>query len=211
MPARRKSTPSYLLHKQSGKARAVWTDPSGIRQQRLLPGLWNTVESRSAHARLALELAASPTAAVARPGSLTVAELLLAYMEHANRHYRHADGTPTSEIHEVRGVVKAVREQAELPHHILEPAWSGTRVLVRIGHDGPPFVGYDGPVDGPRELYDAIRAETRCTTAILDGVLVENWRTTTISKWTRPATRTSGGCRAGRSSPRSSRPCRAGH
>lgn len=62
-----------------------------------------------------------------------------------------------------------------MPHHILEPAWSGTRVLVRIGHDGPPFVGYDGPVDGSRELYDAIRAETRCTTAILDGVLVENW------------------------------------
>ena len=70
---------------------------------------------------------------------------------------------------------KAVREQAELPNHILEPAWSGTRVLVRLGHDGPPFVGYDGPVDGPRELYDAIRAETGCTSAILDGVLVPNW------------------------------------
>ncbi|MEP7003502.1 MAG: hypothetical protein ABI888_03095 [Chloroflexota bacterium] len=70
---------------------------------------------------------------------------------------------------------KPVREQAELPNHILEPAWSGTRVLVRIGHDGPAFVGYDGPVDAPRELFDAIRAETRCSTAILDGVLVDNW------------------------------------
>jgi bifunctional non-homologous end joining protein LigD len=70
---------------------------------------------------------------------------------------------------------KAVHEQAELPNHILEPAWPGTRVLVRIGRSGPPFVGYDGPVDGPRELYDAIRAETRCTSAILDGVLVPNW------------------------------------
>ncbi len=70
---------------------------------------------------------------------------------------------------------KAVREQAELPEHILEPAWSGTRVLVRIGHDGPSFRGYDGPVDGPRELFDAIRAETRCTSAIIDGVLVDNW------------------------------------
>lgn len=70
---------------------------------------------------------------------------------------------------------KAVREQAELPDHILEPAWSGTRVLVRIGHAGPPFVGYDGAVDGPRELFDAIRAETSCTTAIVDGVLVDNW------------------------------------
>ena len=70
---------------------------------------------------------------------------------------------------------KAVREQVELPNHILEPAWQGTRVLVRIGHGGPPFVGYDGPVDGPRELFDAIKAETHSTTAILDGVLVANW------------------------------------
>jgi bifunctional non-homologous end joining protein LigD len=70
---------------------------------------------------------------------------------------------------------RAVREQAELPNHILEPAWEGTRVLVRIGHGGPRFVGYEGPVDGPRELYDAIQAETHCETAILDGVLVTNW------------------------------------
>lgn len=70
---------------------------------------------------------------------------------------------------------KPIRDQAELPNHILEPAWQGTRVLVRIGHEGPRFVGYDGPVDGPRELFDAIRAETHCSTAILDGVLVTNW------------------------------------
>jgi bifunctional non-homologous end joining protein LigD len=70
---------------------------------------------------------------------------------------------------------KPVREHAEVPNHILEPAWQGTRVLVRIGHDGPRFVGYDGPVDGPRELFDAIQAETHSGTAILDGVLVTNW------------------------------------
>jgi bifunctional non-homologous end joining protein LigD len=70
---------------------------------------------------------------------------------------------------------RPVREHAELPNHILEPAWQGSRVLVRIGHDGPRFVGYDGPVDGPRELFDAIQAETHCRTAILDGVLVANW------------------------------------
>lgn len=70
---------------------------------------------------------------------------------------------------------KPVREQAELPNHILEPAWQGTRVLVRIGHAGPRFVGYDGPVDGPRALYDAIVAETRSRSAVLDGVLVANW------------------------------------
>ena len=37
MTTRRKPTPSYLLHQQSGRARDVWTDPLGIRHQKLLP------------------------------------------------------------------------------------------------------------------------------------------------------------------------------
>lgn len=70
---------------------------------------------------------------------------------------------------------KPAREQAELPEHILEPEWQGRRVLVRLGLAGPRFVGYAGPVEGPRELYDAIAAEARCESAIVDGVLVDNW------------------------------------
>jgi len=66
-----------------------------------------------------------------------------------------------------------VREKAEPEGHILEPEWSGTRVLVRVGHGEPRFVGYDGPVDAPRELYDAIASDTRCGTAIIDGVLTD--------------------------------------
>lgn len=70
------------------------------------------------------------------------------------------------------------REKRELPEpdgHILEPAWQGVRALVRLGHSGPRFVGYEGPVDGPRELYDAITVEARCQTAVLDGVLVQDF------------------------------------
>lgn len=69
-----------------------------------------------------------------------------------------------------------VRERAEPERHILEPEWLGIRALARVGHSGPRFVGYSGPVDGPRELYDAIVAEARCDTAIIDGVLVGDWR-----------------------------------
>ncbi|MDQ3096953.1 MAG: hypothetical protein M3Q61_02135 [Chloroflexota bacterium] len=69
-----------------------------------------------------------------------------------------------------------VRERAERDGHILEPEWIGTRALARVGHDGPRFVGYSGPIDGPRELYDAIFAEARCETATIDGVLVPDWR-----------------------------------
>ena len=69
-----------------------------------------------------------------------------------------------------------VRERAEREGHILEPEWAGTRALARVGHDGPHFVGYAGPVDGPRELYDAIVADARCDTAVIDGVIVPDWR-----------------------------------
>jgi site-specific recombinase XerD len=41
---------------------------------------------------------------------VTVAELLLAYLEHAEKHYRLPDGEPTSEIYEVKVVVRALRE-----------------------------------------------------------------------------------------------------
>lgn len=69
-----------------------------------------------------------------------------------------------------------VREKSELERHILEPEWPGTRALARVGYGGPHFVGYSGPVDGPRELYDAIGALARCQTAIIDGVLVPDWQ-----------------------------------
>jgi bifunctional non-homologous end joining protein LigD len=69
-----------------------------------------------------------------------------------------------------------VRERAEQEGHILEPAWTGTRALVRVGHPAPHYVGYEGGIDGPRELYDAIVADAQCQTAIIDGVLVSDWR-----------------------------------
>ncbi len=69
-----------------------------------------------------------------------------------------------------------VREKTEPERHILEPEWPGTRALVRLGHPGEHFIGYRGPVDGPRELYDAIGALARCRTAVIDGVLVPDWQ-----------------------------------
>jgi integrase len=111
MPRPRKSIPSYLPHKQSGRARAVWTDPTGTRRFRLLPGSFDSPESRAAFAALLLELDAAPHhAPAADPGGLTLAELLLAYLEHAERHYRTPDGKPTSEVYEVKLVVRALRE-----------------------------------------------------------------------------------------------------
>ena len=70
---------------------------------------------------------------------------------------------------------RIAHDRPEPEGHILEPEWTGTRALVRVGHDGPRYVGYAGAMDGPRELYEAIVADTRASTAIFDGVLVEAW------------------------------------
>ena len=109
MGTRRKPTPSYLPHKQSGRARAVWTDAAGIRRDRLLPGSYDSQESRAAFGRLVLELETSPLQK-AESGSDTVSEVLLAFRLHADKHYRNPAGKPTSEIHQVSIVIRAIRE-----------------------------------------------------------------------------------------------------
>ena len=42
---------SYLHHRQSGRARAVWTDAAGVRREKLLPGRFGSAASRKAHAQ----------------------------------------------------------------------------------------------------------------------------------------------------------------
>lgn len=77
----------------------------------MLPGAYDSKESRAAYAKLLLELDASPHhRPAADTDSITVAEVLLAYLDHAERHYRTPDGKPTSEIYEVRVVIRALRE-----------------------------------------------------------------------------------------------------
>lgn len=110
MPPVRKPVPSYVAHKKSGRARVVWYDCVGVRRQKLLPGTFNSPESRTAFARFQLELEACPVPAEVTRDGLTVAELLLAYLDFAERHYRTPDGKSTSEIYEVRVVIRAVRE-----------------------------------------------------------------------------------------------------
>jgi integrase len=110
--ALRKPTPSYLLHKQSGRARAVWTDQNGTRQQKLLPGPFDSAESRTAFARLQLELETAPhlaPSASARAG-VSVSEALLAFMQWAATHYRTPAGEPTTEIGELKWSIRPVRE-----------------------------------------------------------------------------------------------------
>jgi len=106
----RNAAPSYLLHKQSGRGRLIWTDPLGIRQEKLLPGLFGSAESLTAKARLELELAVSPLPTAAADAGVSVSEVLLAFLKHAEGHYRRADGSTTNEFDEYKLVSRHVRE-----------------------------------------------------------------------------------------------------
>jgi integrase len=116
VPTRRKPVPSYLPHDAAKtRARAVWTDPTGTRRFRLLPGPFNSPESLSAFARLQAELAVAPAgiapSIVTPAAGRTLAEVLLAFLKHAEAHYRGADdGRPTSEYREYRVIVRSLRE-----------------------------------------------------------------------------------------------------
>ena len=106
----RKLTPSYLEHKQTGRGRLVWTDHVGIRHEKLLPGAFESPESLQAKATLELEIATSPgRIPTAHRNGISVNELLLSFLEHAERHYRGPDGNPTGELREYKRVARHVR------------------------------------------------------------------------------------------------------
>ncbi|MBY0459914.1 MAG: tyrosine-type recombinase/integrase, partial [Gemmataceae bacterium] len=110
MPPARKPVPSYLPHTQSGRARAVWTDVTGVRRQKLLPGPFDSPESRAAFATLLAELAASPATAAAHRDGITVAEVLLAYHRFAEGYYVDPDGRPTKELLVLKYALRPVRD-----------------------------------------------------------------------------------------------------
>src|SRR4051812_15028776 len=117
MPRRRKPLPAYRLHKQSGQAVVTLTDgPSGRRRDVLL-GPFDTPESRQEYLRVIGEWAARDrTLAAATPAppaatDLSVAEMLLAFWRFAEGHYRHADGSPTGELANLRYALRPLRER----------------------------------------------------------------------------------------------------
>jgi hypothetical protein len=79
VPRSRNLSPTYSIHKPSGRGRLVWYDATGTRQQKLLPGAYGSEESPTAKATPELELTVSPTRAPAvDPTGLTTAEPLVA-------------------------------------------------------------------------------------------------------------------------------------
>lgn len=173
MPRIRKLTPRYLEHKASGRGRAIWTDANGLRAERLLPGPFGSKESKTAFARLQLEIETSPAAVIAEK-DIAVSEVLAAHLDFAANHYRRADGTQTHEVAEYRLAYRLVDElYAELPAvefgplalktvrtAMLAKGWCRSLVNQRVGRVRRIFKWAAGEELIPFATYQALTTVT---------------------------------------------------
>lgn len=105
MPRPKNAVPQPRLH----KGRAVLdVYEHGIRRTRTL-GAWNSPEAEAEYKRYLVEYASGKPAVACGP-DLTLNEALLAYLHFAETHYRHTDGTHTSEVWCIRMALKPLRE-----------------------------------------------------------------------------------------------------
>jgi integrase len=110
--SRRPRVPSYRLHKQSGQAVVTLPDGLGGRRDVLL-GKYDSEESKAEYVRLIAEWQAAghrPPPVVAAGEDRSVNELMLAFLPHAEQHYRHPDGTPTNELNDFRLSLRPLKE-----------------------------------------------------------------------------------------------------
>lgn len=112
--SRPKNIPAYRLHKQSGQAVVTLNDGLGGRRD-VLHSKYGTAESRAEYARLIGEWDANCRRfqiddSEARSRSLSINELLIAFIRHAEQHYWRADGTTTNELNECKAAFKPLKE-----------------------------------------------------------------------------------------------------
>jgi integrase len=103
----RPNVPSYRRHKPTGQAVVTL----GGRDYYL--GRHGTAASRAEYDRLVGEWLANGRAAPrggAGCGGLTVSELILAYLKHADEHYRNADGSRGEEVGNLKDALRPVRK-----------------------------------------------------------------------------------------------------
>jgi integrase len=152
MPRRKNSVPAYSRHKPTNQAYVRIPDGSGGRRAVYL-GVYDSPDSRAEYVRVLAELAVAPVAS--RPADhfdpprcgLAVNELLVAFLRHADRHYRRADGTPTNEVPQFKQTFRLVRELyghtpavefgplalKAVRQRMIEKGWSRRLINQRVG------------------------------------------------------------------------------
>jgi integrase len=113
MPRRRSSFPALRHHRPSGQAVVTVRTAVGSRKD-IYCGPWGSPEARAEYNRVIAELAAfggslpgpDPAAYV----DLTVNELLVAFLRHAEAYYRRPDGTQSRELEDYKLSLRPLRE-----------------------------------------------------------------------------------------------------
>jgi integrase len=103
MHAREPRLPKYRLHKATGQAVVT------IGGRDLYLGRHGSSESRAEYDRRIAEWLTTGRRSLAPGSDLTVAELALAYLKHADVYYR-KNGQPTSEVKNIARAIKPLRE-----------------------------------------------------------------------------------------------------
>ena len=116
MPRPKKPTLSYLHHKPKNLAYVRLPDGNGGRKIVYL-GEYNSPESRVEHARLLAKMATAPTPEAAlrlatskTTDDVTINEIIVGFMEHAQQHYRRADGTMTDEVDQCKQTLRLFKK-----------------------------------------------------------------------------------------------------
>jgi integrase len=102
-----KRVPNYRHHKPSGQAVVTLNGHDHYL------GKWDTPESHAEYDRLIAEWLASGRQFGPRQASavgLTVNEVILPYWQHVQSYYRHPDGRPTSEVHNIKLALRPLKK-----------------------------------------------------------------------------------------------------
>jgi len=86
--------PAYRRQKRPDGRDLAFVVVDGVRHYL---GAYDSPESREAYDRLLAERAATGRTSPPGPGEITITDLCAHFWEHAQRYYRHPDGTPTGE------------------------------------------------------------------------------------------------------------------
>jgi len=98
------TVPSYRLHRQSGQAIVTLSNKD------ILLGPHGTAASRGEYRRRLAEWIVNGRRLPRTGLDLTVTELIAAFKVHAEKYYRHLDGTPTGEVQNFRMALRPLRE-----------------------------------------------------------------------------------------------------
>lgn len=100
---RKKKTPGYLLHKQSGQARVR------IDGKDHMLGAYGSAESRTKYDKLIALWRSENQTGIDRE-SITIANLIIGYLKYAETYYR-KDGATTSEVSSIRSALRKLKDR----------------------------------------------------------------------------------------------------